>query len=659
MLNVYRESILDHVYCTEPESLNNIYERTPIFGDHRLIVISMNCELPKITKIIKRDWRGYTVEKLVSRLSTVKWENDIDQVQHYWNHIERVLVEIVDELAPLVPFVNNSAYCSFTPGVIKNKLNIRKRLLRAVKINPNDATKLRIKHLNAEIRNYFHGKIRTKVRRGILPGNTKSLWDAVKIAKNMGVNAIPHVLYKNQQEIIHANAPEEFARFFKNKVKTITDSSVINEEVYNGKRKVLAANKMFMDQASIRTVMESIKIKNSEGYDRIPQRIIREGLELLLEPFTELFKKIYSQRTLPEQWLTAKTIPLHKKGQKKDIENYRPIANLCSISKIFEKLILKRIMEVQDLNNVDITGKQQHGFKKGKSTLSLGLKIQSLLARALDDDNYALMASLDLSAAFDVVNIRLLVKRLKIVGLPEDVINLIEIWLQDRSFYVSVNNKTSLLYELTSGTVQGSILGPILYALYVSPVFDLVCMSSFADDNFTIKWNINKNELIKDMENELEVLTKWLKDSGLKVNEDKTEIVLFYRKDSRPITLKLNGTQLVSKNSMNVLGVIFDSKLQWAQQVANSVQRARKALSAIGIIRRYFTTNELLGLMTSNYYSILYYNSEIWHVPSLKTQIKQLILSASAKALKVCMFKPETYRLSVCMRSTTGPLPTD
>jgi hypothetical protein len=104
------------------------------------------------------------------------------------------------------------------------------------------------------------------------------------------------------------------------------------------------------------------------------------------------------------------------------------------------------------------------------------------------------------------------------------------------------------------------------------------------------------------------MLTKWLRDSGLKVNDDKTEVVLFYRKDCRPIRLTLNGTQIVSMSSMNVLGVVFDSRLQWAQQVANSVSKANKALCAIRYIRRYFTTKELLGLITSNYYSILYYN---------------------------------------------------
>ena len=186
VLNVYRESILDHVYCTDPELIENIHERTPTFGDHRLVLFSLSCEMPKIEHLIKRDWRNYTVEKLNSRLSTVIWENEIDQVQHYWNYIEREMVGIVDELAPMVPFVNNSTCSSTTPVLIKNKLNIRKRLLRSIKGNPNEEKRLRIKHLNIEIRNFYYGKTRLKVRRGILPGNSKSLWDAVKIAKKQG-----------------------------------------------------------------------------------------------------------------------------------------------------------------------------------------------------------------------------------------------------------------------------------------------------------------------------------------------------------------------------------------------------------------------------------------------------------------------------------------
>jgi hypothetical protein len=203
------------------------------------------------------------------------------------------------------------------------------------------------------------------------------------------------------------------------------------------------------------------------------------------------------------------------------MENYRPIANLCSTSKIFEKLILKRINEIQEVNNGDITRSGQHGFKKNRSTLTLSLELQSILARALDNDEFVLVASFDLSSAFDMVNIPLLLKRMSIIGLPHDVIELVRVWLTNRSYYVSVGGGNSCFFDLLLGTVQGSVLGPILYAIFVSPLFDIVPVLSFADDSYNISTNVNKNQLIKDMEKSLESLTKWLKKSGLKVNDAK------------------------------------------------------------------------------------------------------------------------------------------
>ena len=116
----------------------------------------------------------------------------------------------------------------------------------------------------------------------------------------------------------------------------------------------------------------------------------------------------------------------------------------------------------------------------------LGIQIQSLIARALDDDNHCIMASIDLSSAFGVVNTNLLLKRLKVVGLPEDLVALIEIWLTDRMLYVELNGLTSIFFDSKSGTIQGSTLGPILYAIFVVPLFELMDLFNFLDDNFTL-----------------------------------------------------------------------------------------------------------------------------------------------------------------------------
>jgi hypothetical protein len=176
--------------------------------------------------------------------------------------------------------------------------------------------------------------------------------------------------------------------------------------------------------------------------------------------------------TVPDQWLIAKTIPVFKnKGQTLDINNYRPIANLCSTSKIFKKLILKSILEIQDNAGIDFRNKNPHGFKRKSSTSTLIGVFQSQTARALEDKDYVIVASLDLSSAFDLVDIDLIMKRLDVVCLPADVLQLIRAWLVYRSFYVSIDGPNSTLFDLLLWTVQGSILGPVLYAILVSPLF--------------------------------------------------------------------------------------------------------------------------------------------------------------------------------------------
>ena len=633
---ILRESIIDHIYINDTALFSESEKMKPYFGDHEMIFCHYNDAkvTPSYTK--RRNWRHYTKEKLNSILSQTSWTILSDSVQDTWNEIENKLIKIVDIVAPIEEFTNERSTKSITPPFISAAKNRRKKLLTKMKISPNLEMKTEIRTLDLKIRQFYHKKKATSVRKAIIPGNASSLWKAVNIAKDVQTNLLPKTLFESGNQIQPEDVPESFARFFDNKIKDVLADTSIDPNVYNGTRKVDSEPKFFMTPTLVRECINSLKIKNTEGYDRVPQRVLVDGIDFLAGPFAELFNKIYYQQSIPGQWLISKTIPVFKnKGDKKNIESYRPIANLCSASKVFEKLILKRILEIQDTNNCDITGINQHGFKKNKSTSTLSLEIQNLISRALDEDKLVLLASLDLSAAFDVVNIELLIKRLKIIGLPIDVVELIRIWLKDRMYYVSIDGVNSKLYDLLLGTVQGSILGPVLYAIYISPVFDIEHLFAFADDKFVPKIGEKKEDLVNAMEATLESIRCWIKQSGLKINENKTEICLFSRHANDRVTVKIGPDEIVTKDNINVLGVNFDAKLEWSTHIKNAINRSSKALNAIRLIRKYFTSRELLQLVTSNYYSILYYNSEIWHVHSLKSFDKKLLLSASAKALKL------------------------
>ena len=166
--NIPKTSIIDHVYLKDPTSVNNVSALTLPFGDHKLMML-------------KRNWKLYSKEKLLAEISAVDWQIKKDSVQSFWNEFEGKLVKIVDKLAPLQTVTQIEREKSKPPAHIKNKINKRNRLCK--KSNINNAVKNAIKTLKKEIKFYFHNQKTQNVRRGILPGNSKSLWDAEGLPK--------------------------------------------------------------------------------------------------------------------------------------------------------------------------------------------------------------------------------------------------------------------------------------------------------------------------------------------------------------------------------------------------------------------------------------------------------------------------------------------
>jgi hypothetical protein len=173
---------------------------------------------------------------------------------------------------------------------------------------------------------------------------------------------------------------------------------------------------------------------------------------------------------------------------------------------------------------------------------------------------------------------------------------MIEIWLLNCKFDVEIDGLCYDIYKSNEGTIQVSVLGPILCAIFVSYLTEV---TNFADDNFVIQFNKYINQLILDFEMKLEIIIKWLKDDGLKVNNTKTELCLFHSNDTIPIKITLQGVEITSKKTINSLGVTFDSKLNWAEQVLNAIKKSNKAFCALTIVKRYLPTTVIHTLLIS------------------------------------------------------------
>ena len=643
----YRSSLLDHCYLSDLHTLKNVKLLEAEISDHTPIMIELAVnKISEKRTILKRNWNNYSRDLLLEELRKIDWNIDCIEVQDINNELEQKLLTVVDKLVPVQEITEREKRL-FEADEIRLLRKKRKNIFRNARRRQSARLLTRCRDLDKKIRMMSFRKQRNKIRENISSGNQRSLWEAVKIAKNVPQERIPSLI---KDGIKHANTPldqaQMFANFFYSKTGRIVKETAVSPTVFNGVKKLKEDNaEITITEEIVSKILVSLKEKNCHGFDRIPLRILRDGSMLLSTPYTKLFKAVISQCKVPEQWKTARIIPLHKKGDKEKVENYRPISNLCAPSKVFEKLLLQDLLKRETLSNVDLTNTSQHGFKKERSTVTAAMTIQSKLAQLLENNNYAIMASLDLSAAFDVVNRDLLLKRLDVIGLSQEFVKIIEEWLTNRKAYVEVEQSSSSFFPIQCGTVQGSVLGPVLFSLFISPIYELEDMISYADDSYIISGEKTKEASKIVLEKSINVVANWLKNSGMKVNVEKTEIVVFYKNDTAALDITVLGKTVVTKKSMNVLGILFESKLTWGSQVHKSIKKANQSLQGLKQIFRYFNCEENVKLLTAFYYSRLYYASQIWLHQGLNKSFRDQLYSASGRALRHLDRNEESYKV--------------
>ena len=222
---------------------------------------------------------------------------------------------------------------------------------------------------------------------------------------------------------------------------------------------------------------------------------------------------------------------------------------------------------------------------------------------------------------------------------------MIEEWLSDRLFYCEVKGYTSLMRNLTHGTVQGSILGPLLFAIFVSPLeHKIKHIVMFADDNFVPNHDRDKTLLIQKTKETVLLARDWLTENGLRVNESKTEICIFYKKDCQCDDIRIGEHLIPVHKKMRVLGVIFDSKLSWYDHVKNALSKANQVKQGLRLIRKYFSTDEMIRLTTAYFYSKLYFGAKIWLISTLHSSLKKQLWQISSRMLMIVDGKQDGLR---------------
>ena len=317
----------------------------------------------------------------------------------------------------------------------------------------------------------------------------------------------------------------------------------------------------------------------------------------IVQPLNHICNLSFASGTVPKNMKISKVVPLFKSGDKSQFTNYRPVALLKQFSKVLEKLFCKRLNKFIEKNN--LISESQYGFRPSRSTSAALLELTEELTSSIDNGDSTIGVFIDLSKAFDTIDHTLLIKKLENFGIRGIVLEWLKSYLSDRKQYVKLNTSTSDLLPLVCGVPQGSVLGPILFILYVNDicnVSNILKLILFADDTNLFISGRDLPSLCHIITNELTKMYKWFNVNKLSLNVSKTNFMVFSNKKvNQELNILINNMRIEQVENTKFLGVQIDNKLNWK---AHIVKLKSKLCKAISIIYRCSSLVNELALRT-------------------------------------------------------------
>ena len=378
----------------------------------------------------------------------------------------------------------------------------------------------------------------------------------------------------------------------------------------------------------VEKIVKNLASKNSSGHNGISARFLKRILETVTLPLTHIINQSLCTGIFPDRLKIAKVVPLFKKGDQHILDNYRPISLLPVVSKVFKKVVFNQLYQYVTDNNLIFTS--QYGFRKLHSTELASLELVDRVFQYLDKGKLPLSIFLDLSKAFDTLDHYILLNKLKFYGLSSTPLKWFESYLHGRKQYVDFDGIHSNTTYIGTGVPQGSILGPLLFIIYMNDIhmasqnFNVIL---YADDTnlisplclFNSSLHINKESIehVSDQINtELGNIQEWLNISKLSLNVKKTKFMIFhhYQRNIKNITpkLKINSETIEKVSEFNFLGLTIDEHLSWKPHVLKISNKISRTLGIMCRLKNFLPTHVLRILYNSIILPHLQYSILAW-----------------------------------------------
>ena len=648
-------TLIDNIFINDLEVTSTGGNITASISDHFPQFCGLDINVtPKINKSNKygRCYKNFVDDEFKNELMHVDWTslfNGKNSTQCFESFF-KVIEDTLNVMAPIRKLTKKELGLQEKPWItngilksIKNRDNIFSNFRREhdvlLKTNLyNDYKRMRnkIKNLIRKSKSDYYNSFFEENKT-----NIKKTWEGIREIVNISKKSksSPSRLRHNNSDVSdQVEISNIFNNFFVNIGNKVEEKIPNTDTNYMSYLKNPNNKSIFLtpvDNKEILTMIKNLSSAKACGPNSIPTNILKTHASTLCEPLKNIINLSFCDGLFPDLLKFASVCPIFK-GSKEKCENYRPISLLSNLSKLFERAMHTRVYDFLESSNVFYN--LQFGFRKKYSTNHALLSIVENIKQSLDNKTFACGVFIDLEKAFDTVNHNIILDKLKYYGIRGPAHQWFSSYLSSRKQKVNVEGVSSNFLDITCGVPQGSILGPLLFLLYINDMNKSVkhsCVYHFADDTNLLYKNKDPKKLRKNINSDLKDIFTWLCANRLSLNVSKTEFIVFKppkKSLHQRITLKLNGKTLFESTKLKYLGLIMDDRLTWKHHISE----LRKKLSkSIGIIYKMKKLNSHRRIMLSLYNAIFQshvnYGLSVWgcandkYIESIRLSQKRVI----------------------------------
>ncbi len=599
-------NILDLILTNTPSRLSNFRVDTMrrLSSDHFLVSANLNHPSTKLGKgtglkfsfmytradyEVMSDFLSANLEDLSTRQPSVN---------EMWPMIKRSILHARDVFVPRLK-IPSKPHPKWFDSTVRHKLNCTRTLHRNLQKKPTLSNEQRLQAAENDLQNaillakeQYVTKLQCEFGQ-----NQRKLYSHLRSLTSS--NSRPDYFIANNKPIYD---PQQIANAF-NLFFHSTFTKRSNFMLPDTAHLPTPANQLStieITKTDVFTALSKLDDTKAFGCDGIHPRILKKCVLPLLNSVHSLFTASLASSTIPDEWKVHRITPIPKKGNPLEITNYRPISLLCTLSKVLESIVFQKIIEFIRPQ----LSEYQFGFMKNKSCLTQLLSAFSIIHEAFDNKKQVDMIFLDFRKAFDSVPHSELLYKLWRLGVTGPMWGWFQSYLYDRSHFVRLDDVQSDTLSVISGVPQGSVLGPLLFIVYVNDIPDTISNSHcflFADDAKLLKV-LSSTSDHEELQEDLLAINTWCKQWNLKLNYSKCAVVHFSTKSQQPIPYFIGETTIPFMETQRDLGVTVTSNLSWSSHCDYVCAKAYRSLF---VIRRNLPTSSPVTLRKQLYLTLV------------------------------------------------------